>query len=420
MSNKEMNLRARGMAVTPCGSQTRSKSPSIFPILAEPYVQSARGATITLADGTELIDLLCGMGASILGYGEYNPASVAARRQIEHGIVFGLPHRLEVEVSECFTESLIASPESVRWVKTGSEACSAAMRIARRATQRNVIVTSHSSYHGWHDGYTASKELHPGVPEVMTGLIDTFKYNDLEDLDRVLAKHSGDVAAVMMEPALFEKPEGFFLNNVREVAHRQGALFVLDEMVLGARLAWSGGQEAFGVKADLACYGKAIAGGWPLACVVGSKDLLGLADVVSGTFGGDAAALAACNAAIALYSDPSILRRLHENGKDIQRSMEVGIYGLPAKIVGLDPVWKIVWNGWRADKMKALWCQELIRRGVLAHPDVTYSSVALGEWDLKNIRIACQQAGETCRIAFKADDWSGVQGLAVQPVKLRS
>ena len=407
----------RGEAITPCGSQTRSKSWVNFPGLKNPYVIKAEGAKLTLVDGTEMVDLVCGMGASILGYG-HPRFNQWMRTQAYGGSVFGLPHINEIEVSEKFVGSLPMG-ESVRWLKTGSEACSAAMRVARRATGREIIITSDQSYHGWHDGFTAVKPDHSGVPECITETIVKFKYNDIDSLSTHLDINKGKVAAVMMEPCLYESPKIGFLEGVKKLAHKAGALFILDEMILGARLAWGGGQEYFGVTSDLACYGKAIAGGFPLACVVGSRELMKYADVVSGTFGGDALSLAALDCVISLYSDGSTIETLHDKGGKLLGIMHRGINNLPAEIQGRTTVFRIQWSLEHADKLRTLWTKWLIKGGVLAHPFVTFSSFGLTESDIFQIEVACSIAGDACREALRNNDWSELGDNLIESLNVR-
>ena len=282
------------------------------------------------------------------------------------------------------------------------------MRIARRATGRDLILFSGSSYHGWHDGFTASREDHPGVPEVMTSLVATFKYNDIDDLMKVLSQYKDRVAAVMMEPALFEIPASKYLEEVRDLAHENGALFVLDEMILGGRVRYAGGQDYFSVKADLSCWGKAIGGGFAVAAVTGSRELMGLADVVSGTFGGEAVGLAACKAVMDSFRLDKTFEKLQDAGHRLMEAFAaVGRSGLPTTAEGFPQVFRLKWNGPHAEAYKRIFMDAMLACDILMHPDVIFASTPLLV-SMDRIRAGVDIAIQYCKDLEASGEWDKV------------
>jgi glutamate-1-semialdehyde 2,1-aminomutase len=226
-----------------------------------------------------------------LGYGD-EEIEDAVIRQLRDGVTLSLAHPIEAEVAERLV-ALVPCAEMVRFGKNGSDATSAAIRLARAATGRDHIIVC--GYHGWQDWYIGSTTMNRGVPEIVRGLTHAIPYNDLNALTDVLAALPGQVAAVIMEPMTSAWPEDGYLAGVRRITEANGVLLVFDEMLTGFRFAPGGAQEYFGVTPDLASFGKAVANGFPLSAIVGRKDILGLMPTIffSGTFGGETLSLAA-------------------------------------------------------------------------------------------------------------------------------
>jgi glutamate-1-semialdehyde 2,1-aminomutase/spore coat polysaccharide biosynthesis protein SpsF len=295
----------------------------------------------------------------------------AVARQLERGSIFSLPHPLEVEVAERLTQ-ISPCAEMARFVKTGSEADAAAVRVARAATGRDVIV--YCGYMGWHEWYAITTPRTKGIPKDFSRLVAPFEYNDLGSLDRALDEHHGRVAAVFMEPVLLDTPAPGFLAGVKAAAHRHGALLIFDEIVSGFRWAVGGAQEHFGVVPDLATFGKGMANGLPLAVVVGRSELMREFDdvFVSSTFGGDTLALAACRATLEEYARSPVIEHLWRMGRRFQdgfSALAVRL-GVPARAIGYPVHPKIVIDHRSHDTQRllmSLFLQETGRRGVIFH-----------------------------------------------------
>lgn len=413
--DRSAELLGQARRVTPGGSQTMSKQACRFPAGAYPaFLRSGKGCHVWDVDGNRYTDWICGLAAITLGHG--HPAvTEAIQKQLFDGVLFSLPHRLEAEVAGMLCEN-IPCAEQVRFVKTGSEATEAAIRVARAATGRDVILTVGSGYHSWHSWFAAVKPEHPGVPAEMTELIRPFRYNDLDSLQEIidLVKYAWaaddapgpEIAAIIMEPTLIEAPDPGFLEGVRALARRHGALLIFDEIVTGFRWAIAGGQEYFGVVPDLACFGKGVANGMPLACLVGPRDLMRHAELVSGTFGGECLSLAAAKAAIEVYRSEPVVETLWRSGATFQEGLRqvIAECGLPAEVVGYPVHPMLRWQHPEARLLMSLFLQETAARGVLLHPSGWNVNYALRPLDIHMSLHACAQALRVVKVAEDSGD----------------
>jgi glutamate-1-semialdehyde aminotransferase len=263
-------LYARAAGLIPAHTQTLAKGPTQYVEgVAPKYLRRGLGARVWDVDGNEYIDFNAGVGPISLGYG-YEAVNAAIAAQLADGISFSLTHPLEVEVAELLRDCLPGA-EAVRYSKTGAEATSAAVRLARAYTGREKILCC--GYHGWHDWYIGVTARDLGIPTAVKALTYTFAYNDIDSLTTAL---DDDTAAVILEPMTFDFPQNNFLQQVREVCDANGSLLIFDEMWTGFRWALGGAQAYFGVTADLACFSKAVANGMPLAVLAGRAEAMGL------------------------------------------------------------------------------------------------------------------------------------------------
>jgi glutamate-1-semialdehyde 2,1-aminomutase len=394
--SESMAWLARARRVVPGTSQTLSKGPGMFVEGAYPvFLERGLGAHVWDVDGHEYVDYIMGLASITLGYA--HPAVVdAVARQLARGSIFSLPHPLEVEVSERLCD-VIPCAEMVRFVKTGSEADAAAVRVARAATGRDVVLFA--GYLGWHSWYAVTTPRSKGIPKDEARLVAPFSYNDLDSLERVLEEHRGQVAAVMMEPVLLDAPASGFLAGVKAAAHRHGALLIFDEIVSGFRWAVGGAQEHFGVVPDLATFGKGMANGLPLAAVVGPRDLMReFEDVfVSSTFGGDTLALAACLATLDVYRREPVIEHLWRMGRRFQDGFTALAerLGVPARTVGYPVHPKIVIEHRSPEQARlsmSLFLQETAARGAIFHFAGFNISFSHTEADVDHTLAACEAA----------------------------
>jgi glutamate-1-semialdehyde-2,1-aminomutase len=364
-------LRARAEKLIPSCSQTFSKAPTQFVQGVTPvFLQRGKGGRVWDVDGNEYIDYPLALGPVILGH-DHPDVTEAVRGQLKDGLSFSLPHPLEVELAALLAE-LIPCAEMVRYGKNGSDATAGAVRAARAFTGREKIACS--GYHGWQDWFIGTTTRRAGVPVSTQALTLSFEYNDIAGLKRIFDQNPGEIAAVVMEPIGVVEPKDDFLQQVRELTKARGALLVFDEIVTGFRLDLGGAQKHFGVVPDLACFGKAMANGFPLAAVVGRRDVMKVFDEVffSFTFGGEAAALAAAVATINVMKREPVIDHLWEMGQRLKDGYNVMArqLGVSAQTscVGLAP--HTVMTFGNADGkggliLRSLLQQELVKRGVL-------------------------------------------------------
>ena len=361
------NLLERSLEIIPLGSQTFSKSHYSLPSGAAPlFLERGRGTYVVDVDGNEYIDLVNGLLCVSLGYCDEG-VNKAISEQLDNGISFSLPHKLEVEVAELLVE-LIPCAEMVRFGKNGTDVTSAAIRLARAYTGKNHVAIC--GYHGWQDWYIGSTTRDLGVPESVKSLSHTFEYNNLNSL-RVLFEEHKDMAAVIMEPMGAMYPEPGFLEGVRELCNEKGAVLIFDEIITGFRFQLNGAQTLFGVTPDLATFGKGMANGMPLSAVVGKRKIMKLMEEIffSGTFGGETLSLIAAKETILRMKNNEILPAIHEVGKYLENGVNKIIDDNDInwfRLVGHDS-WKIlvIDANENTQLYKSILIQEMIQQGIL-------------------------------------------------------
>lgn len=313
---KSEALLAREVKISPLAAQTFSKSYRYFCRgVAPSYMDHGEGCYIYDVDGNRYIDYMCALGPITVGYNipEVNEAVIQQVKKFSSG---SLQSELEVELAEKLCE-IVPCAEMVRFVKNGGDATTAAIRLARAYTGREVVLMS--GYHGMHDWSIGASENHKGVPEAVRKLTINFTYNDLADLEKKLQEN--EVAAVILEPIQSNGPKEDYLKGVKKLAHKYGAILIFDEVVSGFRYALGGASEKFGVTPDLAAFGKGMANGYAISAVAGKKELLKQIEqgvFISTTFGGDAVPMAASLATIKILEQPGFYEKLTKVG-EIQR-----------------------------------------------------------------------------------------------------
>jgi len=361
----------RALRTIPVGSQTFSKSKTQFPPGVSPYfIKKGLGSHVWDVDGNEYIDFINGLGCITLGYGDPDVKS-AVQTQLEAGTIFSLPHPLEVEVAEKLVD-VIPCAEMVRFGKNGSDATAAAIRLARAYTRRDHVAVC--GYHGWQDWYIGSTTRNLGVPEATQKLTHKFSYNNIDSLAAIFKDRPDGVAAVIMEAMNVTPPATGFLESVRDLSHRHGAVFIFDEVVTGFRFANGGAQEYFGVTPDLAAFGKGIANGFPLSLVTGKAGIMRLMEDIffSTTFGGETLSLAAAQAVLEKYQRLPVIETLIRQGKKVLEGVQRLLVEKdlsPAISISGHPSWTFLQfkdcRGYSQWEIKTLFLQEMFKRGIL-------------------------------------------------------
>jgi glutamate-1-semialdehyde 2,1-aminomutase len=361
----------RAELTIPLGSQTFSKSRTQYAVGISPlYAAKSKGAKIWDIDGNCYIDLVSALASITLGYGDKG-VEKAVRKQLTRGVSMSLPGVLEAEVSELIVD-MVPSAEMVRFGKNGSDATSAAIRLARAYTGRDHIIVC--GYHGWQDWFIGSTTRNKGVPDSVSALTHKFNYNDINSLEALLKEFDGKIAAVIMEPMNVVFPVSGFLESVQQLTKDAGALLVFDETITGFRFSKGGAQELFGVTPDLSTFGKGMANGFPLAAITGKREVMMEMEEIffSGTFGGELLSLAAAKEVLTRHMSHDICGRIADIGSELASAtrsiFELNNLGDVLKLSGHESWTFLNWsssNEFSSDEIKTFFAQETFKRGVL-------------------------------------------------------
>ncbi|HEX9184220.1 MAG TPA: aminotransferase class III-fold pyridoxal phosphate-dependent enzyme, partial [Burkholderiales bacterium] len=374
-------------------------------------VERGLGSRVWDVAGREYIDYHLSSGPALLGHG--NPAvSEAVKAQLPKGTTFFFLNEPEIQLARKLVEA-VPCGEVVHYTGSGTEATFYALRIARAWTRRNKVLKFEGAWHGMHDyglwgtvpgkpsDYPHASPDSVGVPRETGDTVLVTPFNETERAVAMIEQHARELAAVIVEPLQrVLLPEPGFLQALREVTRKHRIALVFDEIVTGFRIAWGGAQERYGVVPDLACYGKAISGGFPLAAIVGSAEIMSVLDARSrpkaevvwatNTLNGNPVCAAAGVAALEALARPGTYEHLHRIGSRLRAGMaESGRrHGFAVQVPGEDAVWGVrftdreplrTWMdltthdkdlGWR-------WAIELMKRGLLVNPNEKfYISIA--------------------------------------------
>lgn len=367
MSNiKAKELLNKAITLMPRACQTMSKCymmwvlNDVFPI----YAESQDGCIMTSVDGDKFIDMMGALGPNFVSQKIVNKAIL---EQLKKGIAFSLSTPLEVELATLVKEC-VPCAEMMRFCKNGSDAVTAAIRIARSYTKKEHLLMAKGGYHGWSDQFCAVSERDYGMPKIFKEYVDTFTYNDAIDLEEKLK--IGKYAAVIMEPTSLEEPKKGFLEKVRELCTQYGALLIFDEMITCFRWALGGAQEYYGVIPDITTMGKAVGGGMPLAFVAGKREYMMELEQVffSATYFGEALSFASGIATIKELkkNKDKIYKHVWRQGKRFKREFDSKCKELEinACVLGMAPRMNLKFNYEDAIGVRDLFHQEMIRRGV--------------------------------------------------------
>jgi len=301
------------------------------------FIQRANGCTVTDADGNTYVDYVGSWGPMILGHA-HPKVLQAVQDALREGTSFGAPTAREIRFARYLTEAL-PSVQQVRLVSTGTEAAMTAIRLARAFTGRTKIVKFAGCYHGHGDSLlvragsgamTFGVPDSPGIPESLASQTLVAAYNDLDEVETRFRAQGAEIAAVILEPVVGNMgvvmPQSGFLEGLREITARHGALLIFDEVITGFRLAYGGVQTQRGLEPDLTCLGKVVGGGLPLAALGGRRDVMSrLAPdgpvYQAGTLSGNPLAVAAGLATLELLQRPGTYERLEEMGAQLESGL---------------------------------------------------------------------------------------------------
>src|SRR5713226_607205 len=388
-------------------------------------VKNGKGSKIYDVSGREYIDYVLASGPLVLGHA--HPAVVAAvQEQIEGGSTYFMVNEPIIRLAEEICEAMPCA-EQVRFTSTGSEATFFALRVARTYRQRDKILKFEGGYHGAHDysmmsstprapkAFPAPVTDSSGIPHSIESEVLIAPFNDLGTVEGIIATHADELAAVLVEPLQrLVPPQPGFLQGLREITRRHGVLLIFDEVVTGFRLAYGGAQQYYGVVPDLAAIGKIVGGGFPLAAVCGSEELMrpfdpeydGKGDFISqsGTLNGNPIAAVAGLATLAELRKPGAYETIFATGKRLMAGLGdlAQKSGLPAQVVGEPVVFDILFTSEPVTDYRSLqkadgglaraFTTELIKRGVVKNTQKMYMSLAHTDADVAKTLQACEDA----------------------------
>ncbi|HJO93988.1 MAG TPA: aminotransferase class III-fold pyridoxal phosphate-dependent enzyme [Victivallales bacterium] len=367
-----------------------------FPI----FFDSGKGGKVIDIDGNEYIDYLCAYGPIILGYREEEVDNAVIKQIQKKGFCFSLTQTYQNVLAEKLKE-LVPCAEMSLFVTTGSDATTCATRIARSYTNRLKIMRC--GYHGWHDWCV---EVKGGIPEKLYEDVHEFKYNNLESLEKLLEEHGDKTAAVIITPfghplaAKMEEPKPGFLEGVKKLTHKHGAVLIFDEIRTGFRVSLGGAQKYYGVTPDLSVFGKAMANGYPIGAVTGKREIMkeGEKNVfISSTFFPNSLSYIAALKTIEILQRDKILDKIWDKGRYMMKGIQEQLdkYDIGANLNGIPPMMFITFDKNSSGSYKAKrkdFYTQLIRRKVFLQPyhhgyicyrhtteDLDYTINAVGE-----------------------------------------
>lgn len=379
---ESLAMQERAKQRIPGMTQLLSKRPDMFSLGVWPgYYSRAQGVEVWDLDGNRYIDMsIGGIGANVLGYADPD-VDAAVIEAIGRGVSSSLNCPEEIELADLLCE-LHPWADMVRYTRTGGEAMAVAVRIARAHTGRDIV--AFCGYHGWHDWYLAANlgtenalgghllpGLEPlGVPRGLQGTALPFRYNNLEDLQRIVAQNRGKLAAIVMEPIRNEHPSDAFLTGVRTLANEAGAVLVVDEISAGFRMNSGGAHLLLGLQPDIAVFSKALGNGYPIGAIIGKGTIMQAAQrsFISSTCWTERTGPAAAVATLRKHRELQVGKHLIAIGERVQSGWRAlfAKHGLPAHVRGIPPLSHFSFDHSLAQSLKALFVQLMLERGFLA------------------------------------------------------
>jgi glutamate-1-semialdehyde 2,1-aminomutase len=381
----------RARRVIPRGSSTGSKRADVLYGSGgeggPTHFVRASGCHVETTDGESFIDCTMALGSVALGYAEPQ-LTRAVIETLANGSVAGLAPALEVEVAERFCAA-VPCAEKVQFLKTGAEAVSAAVRIARTYTGRDIVIGC--GYFGWHDWSAQG----PGVPAATRDLFRSVAFDDLAALDSAADAAGARLAAIVIEPVIERLPSAEWIARARTICDKQGAVLIFDEIKTGFRLATGGYQQYAEVTPDLAAFGKAMSNGYPLAAVCGNQALMDASEQtwISSTLASETGALAAAAAVLQWHDQVDVCASLWSIGKEMRESVTAAIAASEVSGVtmdGIDPMWLLRFD---APEREDAFVEAALRHGVLFKRGAyNFAALAHDEDALREIEAAASAA----------------------------
>jgi len=420
----------RAKRYIPAGAHTYSKGDDQFPANAPAVISHGKGCYLWDAEGNKFTDFALSLGTVVLGHA-YEPVLDVVREELIKGSNFVRPSIIEGELAELLCE-LIPCADMVKFAKHGSDVTTAAIKLARAYTRREHIVRcSADAFNAVHDWFIGSTVVDRGVPKAVKDLTLQFEYNNLDSLIHLFEQHPDEIACVIFEPISMIEPNDGFLQSVKDLCEKNGAILIFDEVVSGFRFSLGGAQEYSGVTPHLAAFGKAMANGFSVSALAGRRDIMELGGIegdqervflLSTTHGGETHSLAAAIKTITTIRDENLIEHIWHTGGYIKQGLikaaaDAEISQL-IKVEGYDCKPGISFLNTRGEVCMAtrtLFLQETIKRGVVMPyivPCYAHTKTVIDD--------ALIQVTEAFKVIKKAHDENAIEkyvhGKIVKPV----
>lgn len=420
-------MRTRAHSLIPGGAHTYAKGDDQYPLLAPGFLKRGEGCHVWDVDGNEFIEYGMGLRAVTLGHA-YRPVVEAAHRQMLLGENYTRPAAVELDCAEEFL-GLIDGADMVKFAKNGSDATSAAAKLARAHTGRDLIARcADQPFFSVDDWFIGTTPMSAGIPKVMQDLTIQFRFNDIDSLRLLFEQNPGRIACVILEAATAVEPKADFLRSVQALCRSEGAVFILDEMITGFRWNVGGAQKEYGITPDLSTFGKGMGNGFSVSALAGKREIMELGGLhhdrervflLSTTHGAENHSLAAAIQTMQIYRRDNVIEYLHRQGGRLRtgvnrviESLDLSDYfqllGRPSNLVfatrdqSRQP----------SQSFRALFLQEMIQRGLL-----TPSLVVSFSHTDADIDRTIEAIGESLRVYRQALE-NGVENFLVgRPVK---
>lgn len=431
---RSRDLQDRLHRLVPGGAHTYARGADQYPEFMPPVLTRGRGARVWDADGNEYVEYGMGLRAVTLGHA-YPPVVEAVRACLDDGLSFSRPTTIELDAAEDFL-AMVPTADMVKFGKNGSDATTAALRLARAATGRDLVAVCEQPFFSVDDWFIGATDMAAGIPSAITDLTVRFAYNDADSLRARFAEHPGRIAAVFLEAATaLAEPEPGFLEAVRALCDEHGAVLVFDEMITGFRWSPHGAQSVYGVTPDLSCWGKAMGNGFPIAALAGKRELMELGGLntdaervflLSTTHGPESVSLTAFRAVARAYREGDPVGAMERAGRrladGVNAAADAAGVGDAVRAIGRPSCLVFTTrdaDGAPSQAYRTLFLQELMRRGVLGQSFVI--SAAHTDADVDHTVDAVTQALVPYRKALEAGTADGLlEGRPVAPALRRT